>query len=86
MTWPLAIGTVRGTVVRVHVRIVAFLVRVGMAHHRRGSLRQNIGEMMMVKTAWLCQPPPMHAAEGFPVPGDAPGRHEPGRQPAADRA
>ena len=39
MTWSLPIGTVRGTVVRVHVTFVVFLVWIGVAHYLRGGPR-----------------------------------------------
>lgn len=54
MTWSLPIGTVKGTVIRVHLTFLLFLVWIGVTSHARGGTAAAVEGVVFTVLLFLC--------------------------------
>src|SRR5689334_11224411 len=54
MSWSIPIGTVRGTVVRLHVTFLLFLLWIGSAHYSRGGTAAAVEGVLFMALLFLC--------------------------------
>ena len=54
MGWSFAIGTVRGTVIRVHVTFLLLLAWIGMMHYAEGGLPAAVDGILFITLVFLC--------------------------------
>lgn len=54
MSWSIPIGTVRGTVVRIHLTFLLLLVWIGVAHYQDGGMRAAIQGVVFISLVFLC--------------------------------
>jgi stage IV sporulation protein FB len=54
MTWSFPIGSIRGTVIRLHVTFLLFLVWIGAAHYAQGGAPAAIGGVLFIVLLFLC--------------------------------
>jgi Zn-dependent protease/CBS domain-containing protein len=54
MSWSIPIGTVRGTVVRLHITFLLFLLWIGFAHYSRGGAPAAVQGVLFMALLFLC--------------------------------
>jgi stage IV sporulation protein FB len=54
MTWSLPIGTVKGTVIRIHVTFLLFLAWIGVAHYAQGGAQAALEGVVFIVLLFLC--------------------------------
>ena len=54
MTWSIPIGTVKGTVIRLHVTFLLFLVWIGAAHYAQGGWEAAVAGVVFIALLFLC--------------------------------
>ena len=54
MTWSLPVGTVKGTVIRVHLTFLLFLVWIGVTNHARGGTPAAVEGVVFTILLFLC--------------------------------
>jgi Zn-dependent protease/CBS domain-containing protein len=54
MTWSLPIGTVKGTVIRIHLTFLLFLAWIGVAHYAQGGAQAAIEGVVFIVLLFLC--------------------------------
>ena len=48
MTWSIPIGTVKGTVIRLHITFLLFLVWIGAAHYAQGGWEAAVAGVVFI--------------------------------------
>src|SRR3954471_23876398 len=54
MEWSVPIGTVRGTVIRLHLTFLLFLGWIGVSHYAQGGLRAALEGMVFIVLLFTC--------------------------------
>lgn len=54
MSWSIPIGTVKGTVIRLHITFLLFLLWIGVAHHARGGPSAALEGVLFVALLFVC--------------------------------
>lgn len=54
MTWSIPIGAVRGTVIRIHVTFLLFLLWIGITHYAQGGTGAAVQGVMFIALLFLC--------------------------------
>src|SRR3954454_22944323 len=54
MSWSIPIGTVRGTVIRLHITFLLFLLWIGFAHYSRGGAAAAVQGVLFMALLFLC--------------------------------
>ena len=54
MTWSIPIGTVKGTVIRLHITFLLFLVWIGAAHYAQGGWEAAVAGVVFIALLFLC--------------------------------
>ncbi|GAA0601185.1 site-2 protease family protein [Craurococcus roseus] len=54
MSWSFPIGTVKGTVIRIHLTFVLFLVWIGLSHYTQGGQRAAFEGVLFISLLFLC--------------------------------
>lgn len=54
MSWSIPIGTIRGTVIRIHLTFILFLVWIGTVHYARGGLPAAFEGVLFICLLFLC--------------------------------
>ena len=54
MSWSLPIGTVKGTVIRIHVTFLLFLAWIGFAHYAQGGAQAALEGVVFIVLLFLC--------------------------------
>jgi len=54
MSWSIPIGTVKGTVIRLHLTFLLFLLWIGAVHHARGGPQAALEGVLFVALLFLC--------------------------------
>ncbi len=54
MSWSFPIGTVKGTVIRLHVTFLLFLLWIGVSHHARGGPQAALEGVLFMALLFLC--------------------------------
>ena len=54
MAWSFPIGTVKGTVIRIHLTFVLFLLWIGVSHYAQGGQRAAIEGVLFITLLFLC--------------------------------
>ena len=54
MSWSIPIGTVRGTVIRLHITFLLFLLWIGFAHYSRGGAAAAVQGVLFIALLFLC--------------------------------
>lgn len=54
MGWSIPIGAVKGTVIRIHVTFVLFLIWIGAVHHAQGGWEAAVEGVVFVSLLFLC--------------------------------
>lgn len=54
MGWSIPIGTVKGTVIRIHVTFLLFLVWIGAAHYLQGGWEAGVEGVLFIVLLFLC--------------------------------
>lgn len=54
MSWSIPIGTVRGTVIRIHLTFLLLLLWIGVAHYQDGGMRAAIQGVVFISLVFLC--------------------------------
>ena len=54
MSWSFPIGTVKGTVIRIHLTFVLFLVWIGVAHYAQGGQRAAVQGVLFISLLFAC--------------------------------
>ncbi|HYG88019.1 MAG TPA: site-2 protease family protein [Azospirillum sp.] len=54
MSWSIPIGTVKGTVIRIHITFLLFLVWIGFAHYTQGGWEAALQGIVFISLLFLC--------------------------------
>ena len=54
MAWSFPIGTVKGTVIRIHLTFVLFLLWIGVSHYAQGGQRAAVEGVLFISLLFLC--------------------------------
>jgi Zn-dependent protease len=54
MAWSFPIGTVKGTVIRIHLTFLLFLLWIGVSHYAQGGQRAAIEGLLFITLLFLC--------------------------------
>src|SRR3712207_7121204 len=54
MSWSFPIGTVKGTVIRIHLTFVLFLVWIGLSHYAQGGQRAAFEGVLFISLLFAC--------------------------------
>ena len=54
MSWSFPIGTVKGTVIRLHVTFLLFLLWIGVTHYAQGGQRAALEGVLFISLLFLC--------------------------------
>ena len=54
MTWSIPIGSVKGTVIRLHITFLVFLVWIGAAHYAQGGWEAAVAGVVFIALLFLC--------------------------------
>ncbi|WP_207461360.1 site-2 protease family protein [Azospirillum sp. SYSU D00513] len=54
MNWSIPIGTVKGTVIRIHITFLLFLLWIGIAHHAQGGAEAALEGVVFIALLFLC--------------------------------
>jgi Zn-dependent protease len=54
MAWSFPIGTVKGTVIRIHLTFLLFLLWIGVSHYARGGQRAAVEGLVFITLLFLC--------------------------------
>jgi Zn-dependent protease/CBS domain-containing protein len=54
MSWSFPIGTVKGTVIRIHLTFVLFLVWIGLSHYAQGGQRSAFEGVLFISLLFAC--------------------------------
>ncbi|MFL5337848.1 MAG: site-2 protease family protein, partial [Geminicoccaceae bacterium] len=54
MSWSIPIGTVRGTVIRLHITFLLFLLWIGLAHYSQGGAAAAVQGVLFMALLFLC--------------------------------
>jgi Zn-dependent protease len=54
MAWSITIGTVRGTVIRLHITFLLFLLWIAGAHYARGGWDAAVAGVVFIALLFLC--------------------------------
>jgi Zn-dependent protease len=54
MAWSFPIGTVKGTVIRIHLTFLLFLLWIGVSHYAQGGQRAAIEGLLFISLLFLC--------------------------------
>jgi stage IV sporulation protein FB len=54
MSWSFPIGTVKGTVIRIHLTFVLFLIWIGVSHYAQGGQRAAVEGLLFITLLFAC--------------------------------
>src|SRR4028119_2052704 len=54
MNWSLPIGVVKGTVIRIHLTFLLFLVWIGVSHYAQGGQRAAVEGLLFITLLFAC--------------------------------
>lgn len=54
MSWSIPIGTVRGTVIRIHLTFLLLLLWIGVAHYQDGGMQAAVQGVVFISLVFLC--------------------------------
>src|SRR4028118_1327793 len=54
MNWSFSIGTVKGTVIRLHLTFVLFLIWIGASHYAQGGQRAAVEGVLFISLLFAC--------------------------------